>query len=239
MGLVAQRQGLAGGADVDLMNTHNVAHAQRGNADFLLCPLAFPGTAAVLHGVGPDLLHCPEEHMGGAAGGVHLPIVVNFQDFNIRLREGCGGLGSQAAQHRNAQAHIAAEKHGDFPGGIMNQLLFFLRMAGGADDSGAVLCQGVAKHVCHSAMVGEIDDHFRLHVRQLGKVLAGTVFPIHTDLSHRGFSQGGTDQLSHSAIGTADNRSHTFTPCLRISAKSFARFSGSMGVSGRRICSSP
>ena len=112
-------------------------------------------------------------------------------------------------------------------------------MAGGTDDGGTVPGHGVVEYVCHGAMVGEIDDHLRLHVRQLRKVLAGAVFPVHTDLSHRGFSQGGTDQLPHSAIGAADNRSHTFTPCLRISAKSFARFSGSMGVSGRRICSSP
>ena len=82
--------------------TYDACQPQGGNADLLTGPLALSGPTAVLGGLGPDLLDSLEEHMGGSAGGIHLPVVVDLQDLNIRLRESGGGLLGQTAQHRDA-----------------------------------------------------------------------------------------------------------------------------------------
>ena len=84
------------------MDTYDACQPQGGNADLLTGPLALSGPTAVLGGLGPDLLDSLEEHMGGSAGGIHLPIVVDLQDLNVRLRESGGGLLGQTAQHRDS-----------------------------------------------------------------------------------------------------------------------------------------
>ena len=82
-------------------------------------------------------------------------------------------------------------------------------------------------------------DHIRLPVPQLLEGFGGSVFSIDADGTHLVFTQTLGDQLAHGAIGAANNGSHRATPCLRISARSFARLPSSMGVRGRRINSLP
>ena len=164
---------------------------------------------------------------------------MNLYDFNIRLRKGRCRLFGKAAQHRNAQAHISGIEHGDFFSGGINQLLFRLCVTGCADHHGAALGLSIAQNRFHRAVVREIDDHIPMEISQLLKGFASAVFAVNADSAHQVFSQCSTNQLTHCAVGSAYNGSHTCTPSRRISARSFARFSGSMGVIGRRIYSLP
>ena len=72
VGLVAQGQGLVGGADMHFVDAYHSTHPQGRNADLVLGALALAGPAAVLGGLGPHLPDGIKQHMGGAAGGIHL-----------------------------------------------------------------------------------------------------------------------------------------------------------------------
>ena len=50
------------GNDFMVMDAHHLAQAQGGNADFILGPLAFTGTAAVGGGLRADFLDGIEKH---------------------------------------------------------------------------------------------------------------------------------------------------------------------------------
>ena len=116
--------------------------------------------------------------MGGTAGGIHLAVVVHLHDLDIAVREEGGSLRSQAAQYRNAQTHIAAVKHGDFLGGVKNQGLFRLRMAGGSNDGRSADGFGIVQHIGNSRVVGEVDHRIGVDSAQLIKRCGDTVLPV-------------------------------------------------------------
>ncbi len=100
---------------------------------------------------------------------------MSLHDFNVRIREEGGRLPGQAAQHRNAQAHIAGVEHRDLLGRLVNQRFFLRGVAGGADHRPQAMGLGIGQHIRHGAMVGKVNHHIRLHRGQVGK---GPVVPI-------------------------------------------------------------
>ena len=238
-GLVLERQLLGAGVEDDLVDTHDRTHTEGRNTDFVLGTLALPGTAAVGPGVGPNLLHGVEQHQSRAAGRVHLAVVVGFHDLNIRVGEIFGSLLSKAAQHRDAQAHVAAEKHGNLPGSGVDQGLFRLGVAGGADDRRRADLFGVVQYAGNGGMVGEIHHHIRFHGSQFVKGLGYAVFTVNADLAHHFFTEDAADQLAHGAVGAANHSSHTFIPSFLISLSRTALVASSMGVRGSRRVSVP
>ena len=146
--------------------------------------------------------------MGGAAGGVHLPVVVDFQDFNVRLGKTGGGFLGDAAQHRNAKAHIVGVEHRDFFRGGINEGLLLFRVSGGADDQGAALGEGIPGYFGNSSVVGKVDDRFGLHI---GKLLCVLCYPIFSIQAHKAchlLPQSLLEKLTHGAVGAPDYRSH-------------------------------
>ena len=234
-----QGQGLGAGADVDLVDADHVAHTQGGNADLLLGALAFAGTAAVGHGLGTGFLDGIEQHQGGAAGGIHLAVVVYFHNLDVRIGEENGSLLCKAAQHRDAKAHVAGIENGDLLGGGVNQFLFLRGVTGGADDSGAAIGLGIGQHVRNGGMVGKVDQHIGRNGTQFLKSLGNTVFTVDADTADNFAAEDAIDQLAHGAVGAAQNRSHTSIPSFLISAKRTALVASSMGVRGRRRKSAP
>ena len=204
------------------------------DADFVLCPLALTGAAAILDRIGPDLLDGVEEHMGGAAGGVHFPGVVGFHDFDVRLGEEGGGLLHQPAQNGNTQTHITRVEHGNFFGGLKNQGLFLGCVAGGADDGGGAGLFGVGEHIGGGGVVREVHDHVGGDFTQLGEGLRHVVFAVDAHPAHNFLTKEVVNQLAHGAVGAAENHFHTFIPNFLISFSSFSLFPSSMGVRGSR-----
>ena len=99
--LMLQRQALVGGVNVHLVDAHNVAHAQGSNADLVFLTLTLAGTTTLGDRILPDGMHSIVQHECGAAGGVHLAVVMDLQDLDIRVGEVRCGLLRQAAQHRD------------------------------------------------------------------------------------------------------------------------------------------
>ena len=58
-------------------------------------------------------------------------------------------------------------------------------------------------------MVGKIDQHIGLDCTQFLKSLGNTVFAVDADTANHLIAEDLADQLTHGAIGTAKNRSHT------------------------------
>ena len=146
---------------------------------------------------------------------------MGFHNLNVCVREEGGGLLGQTAQHRYPQAHVAAEKDGNFPGGIGNHGLFLLGVAGGADYCRCADSLGVGQHIGDGTVVGEINDHVRFHGPQFRKGPGDAVFSVQADLAHHFVTQNAADQLSHGAVGAANDCFHTFTPSFLISSNSF------------------
>ena len=177
--------------------------------------------------------------MGGAAGGVHLPVMVDFHNLNVRVREtGCRLL-CQTAQHRNAKAHVAGVENGNFFGSVENQLPLFGGVAGGPDDGGAAVGLCIAENVRRGGVMGKVDDHVGGDRAKLIKGSGHAVFTVDADPANHLAAQTLGNQFPHGAVGAAEDRSHTFTPSARSSANMALRSGSSMGVSGRRRCSSP
>ena len=229
-----QGQGLGAGVDVDLVDTNHVAQTQSGNADLVLGALALACTAAVGGGVGTDFLDGVEEHQGGAAGSVHLAVVVDFHDLDVGVGEAGGGLLGQAAQDSDAQAHVAGIEDGDLPGCCEDHLLLLRGVAGGADHDGHLIALGVVQNISDGGVVGEVDENVGGHVAQVCEGLGDVVLAVDADTAHDLTGEGGIDQLAHGAVGAAEDGSHAITPSFFISFSRRSSFWGSMGVRGIR-----
>ena len=76
VGLVLEGDGLVGGADDDLMLTHDVAHADGVDTDLLGGALAVAAPSRDHGGLGAHLTEGVGDGQSGAAGGVQLAVVV-------------------------------------------------------------------------------------------------------------------------------------------------------------------
>ena len=77
------------------------------------------------------------DHQGGAAGGVHLPVVMPLHDLHIVVAAQDGsGPAHQLQQHIDAQGHVPGAEDGHQLGGLVDGGQLLLRVAGGGQDQG-------------------------------------------------------------------------------------------------------
>ena len=91
-------------------------------------------------------------------------------------------------------------------------------MTGGTDDGSRADPFGVGQHIGYGTVVGKVHDHIRLHRPQLSKGPGHAVFSVQTHPARHLLGELSVNQLSHCAVGAAQNRSHRAIPSFRISA---------------------
>ena len=101
---------------------------------------------------------------GGAAGGVHLLVVVFFQNLYVKV---CRCQHLRRLLHHlqkkvDAQRHVGGAEHRRLLCGLGHFLNLLLGKSGGAKNHGHPRLSAVVQQMVYRLRRGEIDDHVRL-----------------------------------------------------------------------------
>ena len=88
----------------------------------------------------------------------------------------------------------------------------------GADDRSGTDLLCVSQHIGNCGMMGEVDDHIRIHPAQFFKGLGDIILAVDADPTNDLRTQNMVDQFAHGAVGAAEYSSHTSIPSFLISA---------------------
>ena len=160
---MAQLDELLPAGEEDLVVAGDGAAPDGGDTDLPAVPGLSDGMAVpyVLRLVGEGGGEGVGQQQSGAAGGVHLFVVVALYDLDVKvLPQQQGRLTGQLGEHIDAQGEVGGAEDGDGPGRRFDLQELVLGVAGGGQHHGQLPLDAVAQQGGEGGGVGEV--HRRL-----------------------------------------------------------------------------